>query len=70
MSSEVIGDFRRKLFRNFLENAPGHICNIAALLQKHGSTKASLDQLVTRFLWEHLAQGPAGGITADCTRGK
>ena len=27
------------------------------LLQEHGSTKASLDAMVARALWEHLAKG-------------
>ena len=34
----------------------GNIGNIPALLQKHGSTKASSDELVTRVLWKHLAK--------------
>ena len=31
--------------------------NIPNLLQEHGSTKVSLDALVARALWEHLAKG-------------
>ena len=54
---EMIEDYRRRLFRIYLEHAPGYIGRIPALLQEHGSTKASLDALVARALWEHLAKG-------------
>ena len=53
----MIEDYRRRLFRIYLEHAPGHIGRIPALLQEHGSTKASLDAMVARALWEQLANG-------------
>ena len=57
ITNEMIEDYRRRLFRIYLEHAPGHIERISALLQEHGGTKASLDALVARALWEHLAKG-------------
>ena len=53
----MIEDYRRRLFRIYLQHAPEHIGKIPDLLQEHGSTKASLDALVARALWEHLAKG-------------
>ena len=52
----MIEDYRRRLFRIYLQHAPEHIRKIPDLLQDHGSTKASLDALVARALWEHLAK--------------
>ena len=53
----MIQDYRRRLFRIYLQHAPEHIGRIPDLLQEHGSTKASLDALVARAYWEHLAKG-------------
>ena len=64
ITNEMVEDYRRRLFRIYLEHAPGHIGRIPALLQEHGSTKASLDALVARALWEHLAKG-----SGDCPSG-
>ena len=57
ITNEMIQDYRRRLFRIYLQHAPEHIGKIPDLLQEHGSTKASLDALVARVLWEHLAKG-------------
>ena len=57
ITHEMIEDYRRRVFRIYLEHAPGHIGRIPALLREHGSTKASLDAMVARALWEHLAKG-------------
>ena len=57
IKNEMIEDYRRRLFRIYLKHAPEHIGRIPDLLQEHGSTKASLDALVSRALWEHLAKG-------------
>ena len=54
ITNEMSEDYRRRLFRIYLEHAPGHIGRIPALLQEHVSTKASLDAMVARALWEHL----------------
>ena len=54
ITSEMIEDYRRRLFRIYLQHAPEHIGKIPDLLQEHGSMKASLDALVARALWEHL----------------
>ena len=56
ITNEMIEDYRRRLFRIYLKHAPEHIGRIPDLLQEHGSTKASLDALVARALWEHLAK--------------
>ena len=64
ITNEMIEDYRRRLFRIYLQHAPEHIGKIPDLLQEHGSTKETLDALVARALWEHLAKGsgecPAG----------
>ena len=57
VSNEVIAYFRRRLFRIFLESAPNLIGTIPALLQKHGITKASLNELVTTCSVGALCQG-------------
>ena len=57
ITNEMIDDYRRRLFRIYLQHAPEHIGKIPDLLQEHGSTKASLDALVARALWGHLAKG-------------
>ena len=57
ITNEIIEYYRRRLFRIYLQHAPEHIGKIPDLLQEHGSTKASLDALVARALWEHLAKG-------------
>ena len=57
ISNEMIEDYRRRLFRIYLQHAPEHIGKIPDLLQEHGSTKETLDALVARALWEHLAKG-------------
>ena len=57
ITNEMIEDCRRRLFRIYLEHAPGTHWKDPALLQEHGSTRASLDALVARALWEHLAKG-------------
>ena len=68
ISHEMIEDYRRRWFRIYLQHAPEHIGRILDLLQEHGSTKASLDALVARALWEHLAKGigecPSGVVDA------
>ena len=57
ITNEMIEDYRRRSFRIYLQHAPEHIGKIPDLLQEHGSTKATLDALVARALWEHLAKG-------------
>ena len=52
ITNEMIEDYRRRLFTIHLEHAPEHIGRISGFLQEHGSTKASLDALVARALWE------------------
>ena len=65
VSNEVIEDFRRRLFGIFLEHAPGLVGRIPVFLQKHGSTKATLDEPVTRVLWDHFTKG-----SGECTLGE
>ena len=57
ITNEMIEDYCRRLFRIYLQHALENIGKIPDLLQEHGITKASLDALVARVLWEHLAKG-------------